>query len=133
MKTTRYAQIPAETERMTNLVTTAALAVHRSLGPGLLESIYEKCLCHELRKSGALVESQIQVPVFYDGISMNAEYRADIIVGGCVLVEVKAVEALLPVHGAQLLTYLKLTKLRAGLLVNFNVPLIRDGIKRMVL
>ena len=125
--------VPPETDRLASAVTAAALAVHRSLGPGLLEGIYEECLCAELKEMGLAVQRQVQIPIFYRGIRIGADYRADVVVSGQVLVEVKSVEHVPPVHHAQLLTYLKLSGLRLGLLINFNVPVIRDGIKRMIL
>ena len=114
-------------------VVDAAFAVHSNLGPGLLESVYETCLAHELRKRGLTVARQVLLPIEYDGIRLDAGLRLDLLIEDCVIVEVKAVEALLPVHKAQVLTYLKLTGHRLGLLINFNVPLIRNGIKRIAL
>ena len=111
----------------------AAYAVHRALGPGLLESVYEVCLIHELNKRGLKVDRQVAVPVVYDDVRLDAGLRLDLVVENGVLVELKAVETILPVHHAQVLTYLKLSGLRLGLLINFNVPVIRDGIKRIVL
>jgi GxxExxY protein len=98
----------------------------------LLESVYEVCLAHELKRRGLSVERQVELPVEYDGMRLDAGLRLDLRVEKSVVVELKAVEALLPVHTAQVLTYLKLTGCRVGLLINFNVPLIRDGIKRIV-
>lgn len=111
----------------------AAFAVHKTLGPGLLESVYEVCLAHELEKRRLTVVRQVTVPVLYDGVRLEAGLRLDLVVEDCVVVELKAVEALLPVHTAQVLTYLKLSGHRLALLINFNVPLIRDGIKRLAL
>ena len=111
----------------------AAFAVHSKLGPGLLESVYEVCLVHELKKRGLVVERQIPLPIEYDGIRLDAGLRLDLLVESCVIVELKAVESLLPVHKAQILTYLKLTGHRLGILINFHVSLIRDGIKRIAL
>ena len=111
----------------------AAYTVHRALGPGLLESVYEVCLAHELTRRGHKVERQVSLPVVYDSVRLDAGLRLDLLVENSVVIEVKAVEALLPVHQAQLLTYLKLTGHRLGLLLNFNVPVIKDGIRRMVL
>lgn len=118
---------------MARQVVDASLAVHRSLGPGLLESVYQVCLDYELRKRDVDVEREVVLPVAYDGVRLDAGLRLGLLVGRLVVVELKAVEALLPVHKAQVLTYLKLTGHRLGLLINFNVPLIRDGIKRIVL
>jgi GxxExxY protein len=109
----------------------AALKIHRQLGPGLLESAYQACLAYELRKRGLQVESEVDQPVLYDGFKVEVGYRIDMLVEGCVIIENKAVEKLLPVHEAQLLTYLKLRKCHIGYLINWHVPLIKDGIKRM--
>jgi GxxExxY protein len=128
-----YEPVPNEAERVGRLVLDAAIRVHRILGPGLLESVYETCLEHELKKAGLEVARQVLVPVIYDGERLDAGLRIDLLVGGCVVVEVKAVEAVIPVHDAQLLTYLKLTGHRLGYLLNFNVPLMKDGIRRRVL
>ena len=109
----------------------AALKVHRELGPGLLESTYEACLEHELITRGYLVERQKPQPVHYDGIVIEAGYRIDLLVNDLVLIELKAVSELAPIHHAQLLTYLKLSRKSLGLLINFNVPLIKNGIRRV--
>jgi GxxExxY protein len=111
----------------------AAFDVHRNLGPGLLESVYEACVCHELAKRGVPFVRQASLPILYDGTLIEAGLRLDMIVADAVIVEFKAVESLLPVHEAQLLTYLKLTNKRLGFLINFNVPLLKHGIKRIVL
>lgn len=111
----------------------SAIEVHRELGPGLLEKTYERCLFHELTMRGIEVRSQIAVPVMYKGLEIDCAYQLDLLVEESVTVELKAVEKLLPIHEAQLLTYMKLAGIRTGLLLNFNVPLMRDGIKRMVL
>ena len=111
----------------------AALKVHSALGPGLLESVYETCLAHELTKLGIRVERQVPVAVEYDGITFDQGFRIDLLVKGSVLAELKVVEKLLPIHQAQLLTYLRLTKRRVGYLLNFNVIHMREGgIKRLV-
>jgi len=128
-----HVPIPHELNRLSHSVVDAAYAVHTALGPGLLEGVYETCLAHELAKRKLLVERQVAVPIEYDGVKLDAALRIDMLVEKGLVVEVKSVEALLPVHTAQLLTYLKLTGCRLGLLINFNVPLIRDGIKRVVL
>jgi GxxExxY protein len=111
----------------------AAFEVHRKLGPGLLESVYEVCVCHELAKLVVPFQRQLALPVSYDGILIEAGLRLDLVVADCVVAEFKAVETLLPVHEAQLLTYLKLTGKRLGFIINFNVPLLKHGIKRVVL
>lgn len=109
----------------------AAMKVHSVLGPGLLESAYEACLAHELRKRGHKVGTQVLLPINYDGVHIDAGYRLDLLVDDTVIVELKAVEALVPIHQAQLLTYLKLSGHKLGLLINFNVPHLKNGIKRM--
>lgn len=121
-----------ELDAIAKAVVNAAFKVHTELGPGLLEGVYEVCLAHELTKHGLKVERQVALPVHYDGVKIEAGLRLDLLVEGKLIVELKAVETLLPVHKAQLLTYLKLSKRRLGLLINFNVPLIKDGIKRVI-
>ncbi|MBZ5704174.1 MAG: GxxExxY protein [Acidobacteriia bacterium] len=111
----------------------AAIEVHRALGPGLLESTYEECLCHELRLRGLEFRRQVAIPVLYKGVSLDCGYRLDLVVQDEVVLELKSVEQLLPVHEAQLLTHLKLSGKRVGLLINFNVPLLTEGISRKVL
>ena len=118
--------------RLTHQVIGAAMEVHTHLGPGLLESAYEECLCHELNALKFPYERQIALPVTYKGVSLDCGYRMDVVVAGSLLLELKSVETLLPIHEAQLLTYLRLSGMRLGLLVNFNVPLLKTGIKRMV-
>ena len=128
-----FEPLPAETERLAKLVVDAAFKVHSGLGPGLLESVYEICLAHELRKRGLSLETQVAIPVMYDGIRLEAGLRIDILVERQLLIENKAVEEMNRVFKAQVLTYLKLTGLRLGLLINFNVPLIKNGIQRIIL
>jgi GxxExxY protein len=113
-------------------VVDAAMKVHSVLGPGLLEKTYEICLSHELRKRGLSIASQVGLPVVYDNLKMNVGYRIDLLVEDAVIVEVKAVEAIAPIHHAQLLAYLKLSGKRLGLLINFNVLHLKDGVKRLV-
>ena len=108
------------------------MKVHTALGPGLLESVYEKCLKHELVKRGLRVESQMWLPVVYDGTEMEGGYKIDLLVEEIVVVELKVVEQILPIHKAQLLSYLKLSNKNVGLLINFNVVHLRDGIRRIV-
>jgi GxxExxY protein len=122
-----------EIERVAHEIVDAAFKVHVKLGPGLLESAYRTVMIYELRKRGLDVKYEVAVPVIYDEITLDAGYRLDLLVNDCVIVEVKAVEKLHPIHEAQLLTYLKLTGKRLGLLINFNTRLIKDGIKRIVL
>jgi len=113
-------------------VVDAAIKVHSRLGPGLLESSYRACLAHELRRRGMPVLSEVALPIEFDGLRVDTGYRIDLLVGNALVVELKAVSRILPVHEAQLLTYLKLSGCRVGLLMNFNVPLLKDGITRMV-
>ena len=118
---------------VTDRVIGAAIRVHRALGPGLLESAYHACLAHELTLEGHLVEVEVEVPVVYKGIQVKSGFRADLIIDSTVLVEVKAVAKLIPIHDAQVLTYLNLTGIKAGLLMNFNVPVLKDGLRRLLL
>ena len=111
----------------------AAIEVHRNLGPGLLESAYEACLCHELRVREIPFIAQQPLPLVYKDLKLDHGYRVDILIPGQLVVEVKAIEAIAPVHEAQLLTYLRLTGIRTGLIINFFVPVLKDGIKRLVL
>jgi GxxExxY protein len=122
-----------EIERVEKEIVDAAFKVHSELGPGLLESAYRIVMIYELRKRGLDVQSEVPVPVIYEEVRLDAGYRLDLLVNGCVVVELKTVEKLTPLHEAQLLTYLKLTGHRLGLLINFNTKLIKDGIKRIVL
>lgn len=110
----------------------SAVKVHRALGPGLLESAYQHCLAYELRKRGFHVETEVYLPVIYDGQQIDAGFRIDMLVENCIIVENKAVAELAPIHKAQLLTYLKLRQLWLGLLINWNVKLIKDSINRVV-
>ncbi len=128
-----FEPIPKFTEHVASQVVDSALQVHRSLGPGLLKSIYESCLCHELSKRDIAFENQLELPILYDGVLLDSGLRLDILAGDSVVVELKAVEKMIPLYEAQVLSYLKLANKRLGLLINFNVPLIKDGIKRLVL
>ena len=125
--------LPEATERIARSVIDAAIAVHRTLGPGLLESAYEACLAHELEVRGHSVVRQMALPVVYQTVKLDAGYRVDLMVDGTVIVEVKSVDALAPIHEAQLLTYLRLSDRRLGFLINFNVVLLKQGVKRMIL
>jgi GxxExxY protein len=118
---------------LTRQIIGAAIEVHRTLGPGLLESAYEECLCHELGLRELDFERQKQVPLMFKDVTLDSGYRLDLLVSNAVVVEIKAVEAFLPIHEAQLLTYLKLGGWNVGLLINFNVAILKDGIKRIVL
>jgi GxxExxY protein len=120
-------------EELTSKIIGAGIEVHRCLGPGLLESAYEECLCHELSLQGIRFERQRPLPVIYKGIKIDCSYRLDIVVEDVVIVEVKAVDAIIPVHEAQLLTYLKLSGIRIGLLMNFHEAVLKDGIRRRII
>jgi GxxExxY protein len=125
--------IPEHLNRLSGRVVNAAYKVHKTLGPGLLESVYEVCLVHELTKSGIIAERQVPLPVVYDELKLEAGFRVDVFVERQLVVELKAVEGLLPIHRAQVLTYLKLSGRRLGMLINFNVPVLREGIRRVIL
>lgn len=124
---------PDEYNQLSGTIVDCAYKVHTALGPGLIESVYEACMLHELRKRGVHAESQVSLPIVYDDVTLDAGLRLDIWVERKVIVELKAIENLLPIHKAQLLTYLKLSKCRLGLLINFNSVLIKDGIQRLAL
>ncbi len=117
---------------LTGEVIGAAIEVHKALGPGLLESAYEECLCKELELRGIPFVRQRELPVEYKGVKLDCGYRLDVVVADELIVELKACEKLEPIHEAQLLTYLKLTGIHVGLLINFNVPVLKEGIKRLV-
>jgi len=120
-----------ERDDLTGKVISAAIEVHKALGPGLLESAYEGCLCREFDLRGMNYERQKDLPVEYKGVKLSCGYRLDIVVAGKLILELKACDALEPIHEAQLLTYLKLTGLKIGLLINFNVPVLKMGIRRL--
>lgn len=120
-------------EELTGKIIGSAIEVHRRLGPGLLESAYEECFCHELHLHGIPFERQKPLPLEYKGIKLDCGYRMDIVVDNKVVVELKCVEQIMPVHEAQLLTYLKLSKIKVGLIINFYTAVLKDGIKRLVL
>ena len=111
----------------------ASIEVHKELGPGLLESVYEACLYHELKKQGVSVDCQVDLPIIYKGEITNKTYRIDMLVENCVIVELKSVDTINPIHEAQLLTYMKLLNINLGLLINFNVDILKKGIKRRIL
>lgn len=121
-----------ELERLATLLVDAAFVVHSTLGPGLLESAYQACLLYELQRRGLSVRCEVPFPVHYAGLMVDTGYRVDMVIEGEILVENKAVQAIAPVHRAQLLTYLKLSDKRLGFLINWNVPRIKDGIRRLV-
>ena len=133
-RSSMYPQSKRESvNRITEGMIGAAIAVHRALGPGLLESAYQECLCQELALQGIPFEREVPLPLEYKGIRCECGYRLDILVAGAVVVEVKAIEAIAPIHEAQLLTYLRLGAWSVGLLMNFNVVVLKDGIRRKVL
>ena len=117
---------------LTDKIIGAAIEVHRHLGPGLLEAVYEECLCYELSQVGLTFQRQVHLPINYKGIKFESAYKMDLVVEDAIVIEIKAIEELLPVHAAQLLTYLKSSNKRVGLLINFNVPILRNGLKRIV-
>ena len=127
-----FEPIPPEVEKVGKVVLDAAFKVHTALGPGLLESVYETTLAYEIRKSGLLVETQVAMPIVYDNTKLESGLRLDMLVENCVIVELKSVEKMNPVYEAQLMTYLRLSNVRLGYLINFNVPHLKEGIKRMV-
>ena len=118
--------------KLSSKIIGAAIEVHKTLGPGLLESAYEECLSHELKLRGVSFERQKSIPISYKGKTLDCGYRLDIVVEGTIILELKSCEKIEPIHKAQVLTYLKLTNLNLGLLLNFNVPYMRDGILRVV-
>lgn len=128
----QFAPISMEAEAIGKKVLDAAYAVHTALGPGLLESVYEACLAHKLRENNVLVATQVVMPVTFEGVQIETGLRLDLLAGKLVIVELKSVETMIPLYEAQLLTYLKITGLRLGYLINFNVVHLKDGIKRMV-
>jgi GxxExxY protein len=128
-----FEPIPRHADEIARDVVDAAIKVHSALGPCLLESAYEVCLAHTLATRGRTVQTQVALPVIYEGVKLDAGYRIDLLVDGAVIVEVKSVEALAPIHDAQVLTYLRLSGRRLALLINFNVVLLKQGLKRLVL
>lgn len=122
----------ADIEEVAKAIVDSAIRVHRTLGPGLLESAYQVCLAHELRKRGLHVDCEVPLPVVYDGVQIDVGYRIDMIIENCVIVENKTMERILPIHEAQLVTYLKLGHYKLGFLLNWKVAMMKDGIKRMI-
>jgi GxxExxY protein len=120
-----------EINQLTGIVIGAAIEVHKTLGPGLLESVYEECLAHELKLKTVNFERQKELPIEYKGLKLNCGYRIDLLVQSQLILELKACDAIQPIHEAQLLTYLKLSGIKYGLLINFNTPFLKDGIKRL--
>ena len=125
-------QLPEKIESLATSFVDAVFKVHCNLGPGLLESIYETCLARELGKRSVIFQTQVPMPVVYDGEKIDCGFRLDMLLEDKIIVEIKAVEEVLPVHKAQILTYLKITNLHLGFLINFNVPIIKNGIQRIV-
>ena len=126
------APLPSELDDLSRALVDSAFKVHQTLGPGLLESVYEACLCVELTKRGISYETQAPVPLVYEGVDIEAGLRLDLLVEKSIVLELKSVDKLLPIHHSQLLTYLKLTNLRLGLLINFNVGMFKEGVKRLI-
>jgi GxxExxY protein len=131
MQAKNYERIPQSVEDVGRAVLNAAFKVHTALGPGLLESVYQTCTAYEITQSGLLAPTEVALPVVYKGVKLDAGLRLDMLVNNCVIVEFKAVETVLPVHTAQVITYLKITGIRLGFLINFNVIRLKDGIKRI--
>ena len=127
-----FTHVPEELNELSQIVVDAAFKVHKHLGPGLLESTYRLCLVHELKLRGLEVRQEVALPINYEGLKLDAGYRADILVNGEIIVELKATECLLAIHQAQLLSYLKHSNKRLGLLINFNTVLLKNGIRRIV-
>jgi GxxExxY protein len=127
-----FIPLTAEEEKIGKAIVSAALKLHKALGPGLLEKVYEVCFCHILKSDGFIIQRQIDVPIQFEDIIFDEGLRLDVLVNNLVICELKAVETVNPVWAAQLLSHLKLTDKRLGYLINFNVPLIKDGIKRMI-
>jgi GxxExxY protein len=122
-----------DNDLLTEKVIGFAIEVHRQLGPGLLESAYEECLCFELDQAGLAFRRQVSLPVIYKSVRLDCGYRLDIVAENQVIIELKTVERLIPIHEAQLLTYMKLAEIRIGLLLNFNTAILKDGIRRLML
>lgn len=127
-----YQPIPAETEKIGKLVLNAAFRVHTELGPGLLESVYQIAMKHVLTTSGTLAETEVKLPIMFEGVELESALKIDLLVEKCVIAELKSVEKMNPVYEAQLITYLRLSNVRLGILINFNVSHLKDGIKRIV-
>ncbi|MFD2036608.1 GxxExxY protein [Belliella marina] len=125
-----FGDLSFDEERIGKLIVNSSFKVHKNLGPGLLEKVYEVCLAHELRKSGLDVKRQITIPIVYDGIKFDEGLRLDLLIEDKIIIEIKAVEQVNPVWEAQIISHLRLTRLKLGYLINFNVPLIKKGIRR---
>jgi GxxExxY protein len=122
----------SEYERLSHEILDSSLSVHKEMGPGLLESVYQYCLVQELRSRKVFVQEQVFVPLYYKGLALDKDFRIDLLVAEEIIIELKAVEVILPVHEAQIISYLKLTDKRLGFLINFNVPLLKSGFRRFV-
>ncbi len=129
----KFSPIDENTEQIAKLVVDAAFTVHKNLGPGLLEKVYEICFCHELKKRGLKYRRQVDIPIVYDNLTFDERLRLDVLVEDCIICELKALETVNPVWEAQILSHLKLTGNRLGFLINFNVPRMKNGIKRFVI
>lgn len=127
-----FQPIPPDVERIEKVVLDAAFRVHTVLGPGLLESVYQTAMKHVIETYGILTETEVKLPIIFEGVKLESGLRLDMLVGQCVVAELKSVEKMNPVYEAQLLTYLRLSQIRLGFLINFNVPHLKDGIKRIV-
>ena len=127
-----YLPVPLEMERVGKIVLDAAFKVHTVLGPGLLESVYGIAMKHVIEKGGTLVETEVKLPIMFEGAELESALRLDMFVAKCVIAELKSVEKMNPVYEAQLITYLRLSGVRLGFLINFNVPHLKDGIKRII-
>ena len=133
LETSNQDEVDLQCKDVTDKIIAAAIEVHRNLGPGLLESAYEECLNHELKLRGIPCSRQVGLPLTYKGLNLDCGYRMDLVVDNRVIIELKCVERILPVHEAQLLTYLRLANIRVGLILNFHTKRIMDGFRRMVL
>jgi len=129
----KFEKVSDKEEMLATEIVDTAYTVHKALGPGLLEKVYEVCFCHELTKKGLSYQRQVEIPIEYDGITFDEGLRLDVMVEGLIICEIKAVDKMNPVWNAQLLSYLKLTGKRIGFLINFNVPIVKNGIKRIIL
>ena len=129
----KYARIPLELDSIGKKIVDSAYTVHKNLGPGLLEKVYEICFCHELQKRGLKYQRQLDIPIVYDGITFKEGLRLDVLVENRIICELKALEIVNPVWEAQILSHLKITDNRLGYLINFNVPLVKNGIRRFVI
>lgn len=133
MQTLDHRGTETQRDALSEKVIGLAIEVHRHLGAGLLESVYEECLCYELAQQNIAFQRQLALPIRYKSLNLNQNYRIDLLIENSLLIELKSVDCLLPIHEAQLLTYLKLAQVSTGLLINFNVPVLKNGLKRMKL